>query len=95
MKKIFITIFVIIAICLFFTGLIIFIDMGSENSFKVFPTPFNLFSAIPPDKMTRYERHPIVIAPLMSASGAGSAIDAPCVVSAGIPKSANMVPTNM
>ena len=32
MKKIFITIFVIIAICLFFTGLIIFIDMGSENA---------------------------------------------------------------
>lgn len=32
MKKIFITIFVIIAICLFFTGLIIFIDMGSENT---------------------------------------------------------------
>ena len=32
MKKIFITIFVIIAICLFFSGLIIFIDMGSENA---------------------------------------------------------------
>ena len=32
MKKIFITIFVIIAICLFFTGLIIFIDMGNENA---------------------------------------------------------------
>ena len=55
-------------------------EIGSENSFKVLPTPLKPLYAIPPPRMTRYEKQPMAMAALTSDSGAGSVMGEPSVV---------------
>ena len=62
---------------------------------SVLPTPRSPLPAMPPDRITRYDITPIAIAPLMSDSGAGSAIDSPSVVITCRPSSSNIVLTKM
>ena len=70
-------------------------EIGSENSLSVRPTPRSPLLKMPPDKIARYDRQPMAIAPLMSESGAGRATVWPAVVMACAPESSKMVLTKM